>query len=399
MRKRRGTQSHPAIAVPQCSPLGWLLENKGSRDGFGANTEGSWAMPGIGKASRSPDTQESRHPTLVAIDLWADEHGDLLAGCFRLFVRDHEWPTLERLQHDFELGGQRIEVAALSKDMPALLGFVEDQRLVLRVRGLAKVAAAEPLLEDWHTVNRHAFRLWLQSDSATVGRSDVVRWLDDDEGRAAAVSKLLLRESWALGSGTGDAAGDWTREIRSNVRIVGSTRSAAQLIGELDALEFQNSVEDVPEDLEQRRSRLRRFWELISNNQLIAALVAAGILALVGAGIRELSTRRHPRSTALRGHVEQAGAGGARTFFGDPRQLAQPGVDVKPGQHVRVICRIYAPNPPTVRPDGFWYLIATKPWSGLFYAPANSFMNGDILGHRPYTHNTDLKVPICRSSG
>jgi hypothetical protein len=49
-----------------------------------------------------------------------------------------------------------------------------------------------------------------------------------------------------------------------------------------------------------------------------------------------------------------------------------------------------------VNPDGYWYRIASPPWNDRYYAPANTFMNGDPW-NGPYTHNTDLKVPNCGS--
>lgn len=47
-------------------------------------------------------------------------------------------------------------------------------------------------------------------------------------------------------------------------------------------------------------------------------------------------------------------------------------------------------------PEYYWYRIASAPWNNEFYAPANSFWNGDIPGQRPYTHHTDHNVPDCR---
>ena len=43
-----------------------------------------------------------------------------------------------------------------------------------------------------------------------------------------------------------------------------------------------------------------------------------------------------------------------------------------------------------VKPDGYWYRIQTAPWSDAFYAPANTFMNGDPVGG-PSRHNVDWR--------
>ncbi|MCF6736948.1 hypothetical protein [Blastococcus sp. KM273129] len=90
---------------------------------------------------------------------------------------------------------------------------------------------------------------------------------------------------------------------------------------------------------------------------------------------------------------EEAGSIGANTFA-DPRTLSGRGAPVPPHTTIHVRCRYYAPSVPSVSPDGFWYLIETEPWNGL-WTPANSYMNGDPPGG-PYLHNTDLAVPVCR---
>jgi hypothetical protein len=40
-------------------------------------------------------------------------------------------------------------------------------------------------------------------------------------------------------------------------------------------------------------------------------------------------------------------------------------------------------------------LAGSKPWNGRYFAPANSFWNGDVPCPTPYTHNTDFSVPKC----
>lgn len=57
-------------------------------------------------------------------------------------------------------------------------------------------------------------------------------------------------------------------------------------------------------------------------------------------------------------------------------------------------CRYYAPSVPSVVPDGFWYLIETEKWNGL-WTPATSYMNGDLPGG-PYIHHTNVEVPSCQ---
>ncbi|MEI4273031.1 hypothetical protein TEK04_14985 [Klenkia sp. LSe6-5] len=92
-------------------------------------------------------------------------------------------------------------------------------------------------------------------------------------------------------------------------------------------------------------------------------------------------------------YTEQAGSQGSNTFS-DPRTLAGTNVTVPAYAYVQVVCRYYSPVIPSVTPDGFWYLLATDEWDGR-WAPANTFWNGDVEGQRPYTHNTDMAVPVC----
>jgi hypothetical protein len=70
------------------------------------------------------------------------------------------------------------------------------------------------------------------------------------------------------------------------------------------------------------------------------------------------------------------------------------GPAIAAGQWVQVSCRVYDPTIASVNPDGYWYRIASLPWNNAYYAPANTFMNGDPYGG-PYTHNTDFAVPVC----
>lgn len=148
----------------------------------------------------------------------------------------------------------------------------------------------------------------------------------------------------------------------------------------------------------------RKAWRLISENPLIATVVGGLTVALVlyvihlaveggGRGPAGRSTARLVGESNNASRAEQAGAGGARTFVVPAG--ADEGPRVRPNQHVTVACKVYKPEPESVMPDGYWYRLASPPWRGRYYAPANSFWNGDHPSHRPYTHNTDFAVPDC----
>lgn len=92
-------------------------------------------------------------------------------------------------------------------------------------------------------------------------------------------------------------------------------------------------------------------------------------------------------------YTEQEGHLGVNTFT-DPHNASGMGTKIAPGAYVQVSCKLYDPTIGSSNPDGYWYRIASSPWNGQYYSPANTFMNGDPWGG-PYTHNTDWNVPNC----
>jgi hypothetical protein len=92
--------------------------------------------------------------------------------------------------------------------------------------------------------------------------------------------------------------------------------------------------------------------------------------------------------------AEQQGSLGANTFT-NPYNASDMGVKIQPYQWVEVSCKVYAPQIVSANPDGYWYRVASPPWSNAYYAVANTFWNGDIPGQKPYVHNTDFAVPDC----
>ncbi|GGV29430.1 effector-associated domain EAD1-containing protein [Streptomyces sp. PDY-4] len=161
---------------------------------------------------------------------------------------------------------------------------------------------------------------------------------------------------------------------------------------------------------------------LTANQVVIVAAVIAGVATVIAAavtGVFGLLGDDHPEddskgtktvtsapvktgessgitatASAVEGTTfsEQAGSNGARTFK-DPTRLSITGPRVGAWQEVDVVCRRHAPSMDSVLPDGNWYLIASQPWNSQYYAPANSFMNGDKPGED--NHHTDFNVPEC----
>lgn len=356
-----------------------------------------------------------RHPRLAEAEAWAVEHRYLLAICFERFQESGEWPTLEQLQHDFEVAGRDEDVSRLAFAMPPSLGFVEQQQLVLLVRGLSFVPKAAPLLEDWSAVLRLAYAKWREDPTAELTRADAFGVLDGDPLRTRFAALLFLRERWPFGSGRGGIDDEWSQEIISAVRDVRDAKGPADILAARDRTEFPPPKPapgaDPPPQQTQGPSPLKRTWSLVSENTLIATVVGGIVVLLVGAYLihanGEGGSGSHSGGTIPEaGHStspgepvpaqtrkEQAGTGGARTFTKPAGAVEGPRVG--PNQPVLVSCRVYDPEPESVLPDGYWYRLASSPWSGRYYAPANSFWNGDVPGKKPYTHNTDFAVVNC----
>jgi hypothetical protein len=318
-----------------------------------------------------------------------------------------------------------VDVRALAFAMPGALGHVEQQRLVLRVRALRYVSAAAPLLTAWFSALRNAYDYWLEDgEKARLTRNNVLCAAGGDEDLALQVSKLLLRERWAFGSGHGlPEDRDWWAEIISEVRLVSAAGNAEELLEVRDQREYpsgeagrgEEQVEQPPPD---HIPAWRHLWDWAVEHYigavlagltvlLVATIIGVLVSSLASGGDESSSSAEPPARDSSEGtspeettpptgpgNLEEAGEGGARTYR-DPFDLSQTGRSVSPFQQVRVQCRVHAPTLPSVTPDGNWYRLLSPPWNGNYYAPTNSFWNGDTPGQTPYTHNTDFDVPEC----
>jgi hypothetical protein len=101
-----------------------------------------------------------------------------------------------------------------------------------------------------------------------------------------------------------------------------------------------------------------------------------------------------PGPPASANHAEQETPNHPVNTFTNYHNASGMGPPIAAGQWIEVSCRVYDPTIVSVNPDGYWYRIASSPWNNAYYSPANTFMNGDPYGG-PYTHNTDLSVPVC----
>jgi len=118
--------------------------------------------------------------------------------------------------------------------------------------------------------------------------------------------------------------------------------------------------------------------------------IALSLVATTGV-LTFTSSTAHAETT----YSEQEGHHGVNTFT-NYHNASGVGQSIAPAASVAVSCKVYDPTIVSANPDGYWYRIASSPWNDQYYAPANTFMNGDPW-NGPYTHNTDFNVPDCGS--
>jgi hypothetical protein len=93
--------------------------------------------------------------------------------------------------------------------------------------------------------------------------------------------------------------------------------------------------------------------------------------------------------------TETVASGSGAVPFTDPFRVDEKGPLVPFLQPVQVPCKVYSPVMSSIGPQAYWYRIASPPWNNHYYAPANSFANGDPP-HGPYTgKDIDPAVPDC----
>jgi transcriptional regulator with XRE-family HTH domain len=83
--------------------------------------------------------------------------------------------------------------------------------------------------------------------------------------------------------------------------------------------------------------------------------------------------------------------------WGDPTQLTGAGAPLGPRQSIQVLCRVRG----YIVQDGdpWWYLIASAPWNGHFYATSDAFYNnGATSGSVDTGVVVDEQVPVCHGT-
>jgi hypothetical protein len=240
--------------------------------------------------------------------------------------------------------------------------FVALLRWLARAHGGLDTLAAESgiglrTLQDWHQG-----RYPRQRQSPKV--VELHQW--------ALRNDSTYPPDWAPHGGLADLAGP------ARIQIGGLTPSA------------EPAVAEVPPDPPGGSTRHPKRWLLWLAPVVLVAAVAATVVVLVTGG-SALPTA--PAGAMLR--AETSGSLGANVFT-NPRPPSGEQLlnKVPPRTTIEVSCRYLKPSLPSLKPDGYWYLIVSARWRGE-WTPANSYLDGDPP-NGPFHHNTDFAVPVCR---
>lgn len=138
----------------------------------------------------------------------------------------------------------------------------------------------------------------------------------------------------------------------------------------------------------------RRRWVL---GGAAAVTVTAGVVLATATGVLEdfysAGSANPPPLVPGKTFTETVNTPlGARTYS-KPHTLSGEWQRIPNKTNVQVSCEITAPSAPNV--GLYWYRIATPPWGGQYYSPANSFLNGDPPDGSAPTHVVDQTVPEC----
>jgi len=101
-----------------------------------------------------------------------------------------------------------------------------------------------------------------------------------------------------------------------------------------------------------------------------------------------------PGADAATTYTEQEANRNGVDTFSNYHNASGAGPHIPYDMTVQVTCRVLDGTIESVNPDGYWYRIASDPWNDAYYAPANTFLNGDPHDG-PYSRNTDPSVPVC----
>jgi uncharacterized protein (TIGR02391 family) len=179
--------------------------------------------------ARLRNYEEQTTPIAMATR-WAAEHQRFLEIIFERFDADSEWPALENLQRLLDRRGEDIDLIATARAIPIELGYFEmgAQRPTLKLRALAFVAAAGPLVESFVRVIELAVERYLdETGTPRITSKDLHELLGFDEQTVRKLGMLLENEPpFIFGGGSGMITDpSWERDLARGIRELRGTNS------------------------------------------------------------------------------------------------------------------------------------------------------------------------------
>jgi hypothetical protein len=229
-------------------------------------------------------------------DVWAREHDWFLRSVFVPFDVYGTWPKIEDLQRTLAQAdvdpARAVAVGQLSIDIPAALGRREQDCIRLTVRALSYCEEAAPLLAHFVAVMRMARGVYLGDGASVLSGAAVKETLDLDDRVYRKVSELVFDEPWFFAGGSGHVDGDWERNIRAEVLLLGDTVDVAGYLAVIDRYRFgppgiESSVAEARREVASKWSLLvgsPRRW-LGKRDVSVGDLIAIGVVAAVIAGV------------------------------------------------------------------------------------------------------------------
>jgi TIR domain len=153
---------------------------------------------------------------------WARENRGLLELVVEELLTSGSWPSLKATTRKLAREGRPIPLERLLNGMPRPLGFLDsgpDRRIVLLLHGLRMTYSGQRLLAGFSAALRVARERYAAEgeDDPVISRADIANGATDTDPYVGALGEVLLREAPFLGSGSGFAYEDWTREVTPTV--------------------------------------------------------------------------------------------------------------------------------------------------------------------------------------
>ncbi|MGC8635397.1 MAG: abortive infection family protein [Candidatus Limnocylindrales bacterium] len=161
------------------------------------------------------------------------EQRKLLQAVFDRFHANGEWPLVDTLQYELEVGDVDLDVVRVGEHLDPALGLVHvgyQGRASLTIHGVALCSGADGDLEDATRTMRYAYaRYRAAGPNAQLTNDDLVRDLGMDPLRTRRTYELI---HWlpGIGGGGGDGAGSWYRQITADIRRFKNVRTREDLL-------------------------------------------------------------------------------------------------------------------------------------------------------------------------